>query len=169
MNKESASQLSYPIKRSEELRVSRRQFAAFCGCSALALGAGFPVRKALLELPEATEPMTVAKDDELVRGGYKLFRYPSEEYPCILIRREDGEYAAFSQSCTHLMCPVHFVPATTQLVCPCHNGFFDARDGSVIAGPPQRPLPRYQVKVVDGEVIVGPAWEESNQVSTESV
>ena len=87
MNKESASQLSYPIKRSEELRVSRRQFAAFCGCSALALGAGFPVRKALLELPEATEPMTVAKDDELVRGGYKLFRYPSEEYPCILIRR----------------------------------------------------------------------------------
>lgn len=169
MKQETAAQRSYPIKRSEEHRISRRQFAAFCGCSAVALGAGFPVRKALLEIPEASEPMVVAKADEILRGGYKLFRYPSKEYPCILIRRDDGSYAAFSQSCTHLMCPVHFDPAKTQFVCPCHNGFFDARDGAVVAGPPQRPLPRYQVKVIDGEIVVGPEWAPSSQVTPESV
>jgi Rieske Fe-S protein len=28
------------------------------------------------------------------------------------------------------------------LACPCHHGYFSAKDGSVLQGPPPRPLPR---------------------------
>ena len=33
-----------------------------------------------------------------------------------------------------------------RLLCPCHDGVFDARDGAVLAGPPQRPLGRIAIE-----------------------
>ncbi len=36
-------------------------------------------------------------------------------------------------------------------MCPCHGGVY-YKDGSVAAGPPPRPLPRYPVRVQNGEV-----------------
>lgn len=68
----------------------------------------------------------------------------------------ENEFAAYSQSCTHLMCPVHFQPETRRLVCPCHEGYFSAIDGRVLAGPPPRPLPRYPVELRDGQGWVNP-------------
>ncbi len=149
-------QNSYPIKQSEEHRVSRRQFAKFCGCSAIALGAGVPIKRRLSALPKAESSITVATAEEVPVGGYKLFNYPTADHLCILIRRTETVYAAFSQSCTHLMCPVHFRAETNQFVCPCHEGFFDATDGTVIAGPPRRSLPQYFVSVAGNKVIVVP-------------
>jgi Rieske Fe-S protein len=84
----------------------------------------------------------VAKVGEIPVGGVKLFRYPRPEDPCILIRRSADEYAAYSQKCTHLSCAVYYAPKNDRLECPCHEGFFSARDGRVLQGPPQRPLPR---------------------------
>jgi len=137
--------------------VSRRQFAkAACG-SAAAFGAGWLVKDTLLKPPVATETRLVAAVGEIPVGGSKLFRYPTEDHPCILVRLAEDQFAAFSQSCTHLMCPVHFDAAARQLVCPCHAGFFSAEDGRVLAGPPPRPLPRYPVEVRNGEVWVKPA------------
>ena len=75
-------------------------------------------------------------------GGVKLFRYPGPEDPCILIRRGEDEYVAFSQKCTHLSCAVYYAPNRDRLECPCHEGYFSVRDGRVLQGPPQRPLPR---------------------------
>jgi Rieske Fe-S protein len=37
---------------------------------------------------------------------------------------------------------VLFSAASNRLECPCHKGSFSVQDGSVIAGPPPRPLPR---------------------------
>lgn len=147
----------FPVKQRDEHRVNRRQFAAFCGCSVVALGVAAAGKGRLLALPKATDPMVVAKEGEIPSGGYKLFNYPTENNPCIVVRLVgENRYAAYSQSCTHLACPVYFEPSEDQLVCPCHEGYFDARDGTVLAGPPQRSLPQYSVRVVDGEVIVGP-------------
>lgn len=146
----------YPIKQKEEHQVSRRQFGVFCGCSLAALGLGVPLRTTLRELPAATDPIRVAAADEIPRGGAKLFKYPSKHHPCILVRLRSGRHAAYSQSCTHLMCPVHFDAASQQLVCPCHQGYFDASDGSVLSGPPQRGLPQYRVEVIKKDVWVGP-------------
>ena len=60
----------------------------------------------------------------------------------ILVRAAAEEYAAYSQKCTHLSCAVYYSAGHGRLECPCHNGAFSVRDGSVLQGPPPRPLPR---------------------------
>jgi Rieske Fe-S protein len=142
----------YPIKQSREHAVCRRQFvAAACGC-AVAVGAGVIRPERLLRTAQAAGPLALGSVDELAVGDYKLFNYPSEHEPCILVRLSENEFAAYSQSCTHLACPVHYQHEEKQFYCPCHEGFFSAEDGRVLAGPPQRPLPRYPVEVRDGQV-----------------
>jgi Rieske Fe-S protein len=53
----------------------------------------------------------------------------------LLIVREGDRLTAFDTRCPHLGCQVHWEPAETQFVCPCHNGVFD-REGTATAGPP---------------------------------
>jgi Rieske Fe-S protein len=135
------------------LKSSRREFAKLVGCTVLA-GAGFAAARPLL--PASTTsviaPLSVVRTSEIPVGGYKLFRYPTKDDPCILVRLGPDEFAAYSQSCTHLMCPILFQPEKKQFCCPCHEGYFSAEDGSVLAGPPRRPLPRYEVEIRDGQI-----------------
>jgi len=68
------------------------------------------------------------------------------------LRREpDGTFVAFTVNCTHLGCPVRWLPDAGLFMCPCHGGVY-YKDGAVAAGPPPRPLPRYPVRVRDGQV-----------------
>lgn len=60
-----------------------------------------------------------------------------------------GEVVVFSRTCTDLGCPVNYDPGSECYFCPCHGGIF-AKDGERMAGPPNRPLYRYDVRVVDG-------------------
>ena len=147
----------FPIRQSEEHRVSRRQFARFACCSAAVFGMAWLTKGRVLAPRVATEPKFVCRRDEIPVGSSKLFRYPTEADPCILIRLTDDRFAAYSQSCTHLMCPVNYQHEKRQFYCPCHEGFFSAEDGRVLAGPPPRPLPRYPVEIRNGEVWVKPA------------
>ena len=67
---------------------------------------------------------------------------------------EDGrEFIAMSNVCTHLGCSVRWVAEQTQFFCPCHNGVFD-KNGKVVAGPPPRPLDRFEIKEEDGQLFV---------------
>lgn len=144
----------YPIKQSEERKSSRRAFAKLVGVSFVVAAGGALLKDRLFTPPITGPKKTVATASELPIGAYKLFPYP-EHQPCILIRLTESEYVAYSQSCTHLMCPVHFNKESQQLVCPCHQGFFDAKTGKVLAGPPPRPLPRYPVSIESDAIIVG--------------
>lgn len=68
------------------------------------------------------------------------------------LRREDAEtFIAFSINCTHLGCPVRWLAKANLFMCPCHGGVYYA-NGDVAAGPPPLPLPRYPVRVKNGEV-----------------
>ena len=136
---------------------SRREFAKLLGCAVLA-GAGIAATRPLVlaRKPKATEPVVVAGADEIPIGGSRLFRYPTEHDPCILVRLEADRFVAYSQSCTHLMCPVHFQLENQQFVCPCHEGYFSAVDGAVLAGPPRRPLPSFAVEIRDGQILISP-------------
>ncbi len=72
----------------------------------------------------------------------------------IWLRREGPrDFVAFAVNCTHLACPVNWQAQAQIFLCPCHGGVFYG-DGSVAAGPPPRPLPRYDVRVQDGSVQV---------------
>ena len=156
MNPQPSWKTEYPVRQSDEHRVTRRQFTKFACGSALAFGAGWMGKDKMFAPPAATEPRCIARVDEIGVGGYKLFRYPTENEPCILVRLAANEYAAYSQSCTHLKCPVNYQPEQKQFYCPCHEGFFSAEDGRVLAGPPPRPLPRYPVEIRNSEIWVLP-------------
>jgi nitrite reductase/ring-hydroxylating ferredoxin subunit len=101
-----------------------------------------------------SDAVSIAALDEIPAGGSKLFRYPTPDDACILLRLGPEKFVAFNQNCTHLNCPVHFDAANSQLACPCHHGFFSAEDGKVVAGPPRRSLAALTVSVRDGQVWV---------------
>ena len=59
---------------------------------------------------------------------------------------DPNEFIAVSNRCAHLGCPVRFVQAAGNFICPCHGGVYDF-EGKVIGGPPVRPLDRFQTRV----------------------
>jgi menaquinol-cytochrome c reductase iron-sulfur subunit len=70
----------------------------------------------------------------------------------VWLRRVDQTtFIAFSANCTHLGCPVRWMEGAELFLCPCHGGVY-YHDGNVAAGPPPRPLFRYNTRVEDGEV-----------------
>jgi Rieske Fe-S protein len=147
---------TFPVRQSSEHDVSLRQFCKVACCSALAVGGGWLAKDKLFPQPKATAPKFVARVEEVQVGGYKLFAYPTEHHPAILVRLSESEFAAYSQACTHLMCPVHYQHEQRKFYCPCHEGFFSAEDGRVLAGPPPRALPRYPVERRGDEIWVTP-------------
>jgi nitrite reductase/ring-hydroxylating ferredoxin subunit len=148
----------FPVPIGEDSYATRREFTKFLGLTSFAFLAGTFVAAArkLWKHARATQSdaVSVASFDEIPAGGSKLFRYPTEDDACILLRLAPDRFVAFNQNCTHLNCPVHFDAANSQLACPCHHGFFNAEDGKAVAGPPRRSLAALAVTVRDGRVWV---------------
>lgn len=74
-----------------------------------------------------------------------------------LRRDADQQFTAFSMNCTHLGCPVRWLPSADLFMCPCHGGVF-YKDGTVASGPPPKRLVTYPVRVRDGmvEILTSP-------------
>ncbi|PYE54454.1 ubiquinol-cytochrome c reductase iron-sulfur subunit [Deinococcus yavapaiensis] len=61
---------------------------------------------------------------------------------------------AYSLVCQHLGCQVNWRNADQTLLCPCHSGDYDMRNGAkVLGGPPPRPLAQLPLRV-DGDNLV---------------
>jgi menaquinol-cytochrome c reductase iron-sulfur subunit len=68
-----------------------------------------------------------------------------------LRRVDERKFIAFSVNCTHLGCPVRWLPEAGLFMCPCHGGvYYD--NGTVASGPPPKPLPTYPVRLRGGNV-----------------
>jgi menaquinol-cytochrome c reductase iron-sulfur subunit len=65
-----------------------------------------------------------------------------------------GRFTLFHVHCSHVGCPVQWNSQAIRFFCPCHGGVFDL-DGRVLAGPPPRPLDRYEYKVENGVLYAG--------------
>jgi menaquinol-cytochrome c reductase iron-sulfur subunit len=76
-----------------------------------------------------------------------------EEITAYVLTQDGREFIAMSNICTHLGCRVRWVGDQGRFFCPCHNAVFD-KDGAVVAGPPPRPLDRYEVKVEDDQILI---------------
>jgi Rieske Fe-S protein len=142
----------------DERYVNRRQFAKFLVLTSLGMFVGnlWILLRSWLRGEPSYPVRQVALAGEIPPGGVKLFRYPGPEDPCILVRRlvpGEDEYAAYSQKCTHLSCAVYYAREKDRLECPCHEGYFSVRDGRVLQGPPQRPLPRVVLKRRGGALL----------------
>jgi Rieske Fe-S protein len=108
----------------------------------------------LEEMP--SEPVLVAPESELPVGTSKTVQFG--RFPALVIHLPNG-LKAYSAVCTHFACLVDYDPESDQIICPCHDGYFDPVDGSVISGPPPTALAALYVEVVDGEIFVSPGGE----------
>jgi len=72
--------------------------------------------------------------------------------PVIVLNGPQG-IKAFSAVCTHLGCIVGYdATRSPDIVSPCHDGHFNAFNGSVVSGPPPLPLKEYPVAVEADEI-----------------
>jgi quinol---cytochrome c reductase iron-sulfur subunit, bacillus type len=76
-----------------------------------------------------------------------------EEFSAYVLTEDGQSYIVMSNICTHLGCRVRWIDEKGNFYCPCHNGVF-ARNGTVVSGPPPRPLDRYENKVENGVLYV---------------
>ena len=108
----------------------------------------------LEEMP--TEPVPVGKLEDLPVGKSTTIQFG--RYPALVIHTENG-LKAYSAVCTHFACITKWEEELGQIVCPCHDGYFDPMDGSVIAGPPPTPLEPLEVSVTDDTIFISVGGE----------
>ena len=145
----------FSIQSAAEKYVARRQFAKFLVLTSLGMFIGnlwILVRSWFAGKPSFT-PLRVSAANDIAVGEVKLFSYPTADDPCIMIRTGVETFVAYSQKCTHLSCAVYFAHEQRRLECPCHEGYFSVKDGSVLQGPPPRPLPRITLQREGNNII----------------
>jgi len=69
----------------------------------------------------------------------------------IIINTGDG-FIALSSVCTHQGCQVTYNHSNQNLPCPCHGSVF-ATSGSVLQGPANSPLKKYEINQ-DGDLLI---------------
>jgi Rieske Fe-S protein len=94
-----------------------------------------------------------------VRRGNPQVTANQTKYP----PESPDEFIAISTRCAHVGCPVRFVQASGNFICPCHGGVYGFL-GERIGGPPVRPLDRFQTRVTNGQVEIGPRYSVTNSL-----
>ncbi len=121
--------------------------------SLLAVAAGWPLVRFLMPSDTGDAASQVAIDRTLVTPGTAhLFQFQGR--PAVVLQTAPGEFVALSAVCTHLGCIVQWQEEESQFLCPCHAGRFST-DGSVISGPPPKPLEILPVTLDGDQVLVG--------------
>ena len=68
-------------------------------------------------------------------------------------RTDDEKLRVLSSTCTHLGCGVRWDAQQEKFLCPCHGGAYDAQ-GTVVAGPPPKPLKPLETRFEAGVLFV---------------
>ena len=134
----------------------RRKFLGVClagATVAAAAAAAYPVLQYLSPASGVTGAgQVVFAESEIPEGEAKFFEYAGSA--AVLVKTKTGEVVALSAVCTHLGCIVQWVKEKQDFLCPCHAGEF-APDGTVVSGPPPKPLAKIPVTVAEGKITVG--------------
>ena len=146
-------------------RVSRRVLLIGGGAAAVAGGGAAAIIIATGGGEEEGEgyPRTRISSTRELRSNEPLsFEYPLEGQQSVLLDLDEevpggvGEkdsIVAYSVLCQHMGCPVGYRAAEKDFLCGCHQSRYDpARNGVVVQGVSQRPLPRVALEI-DGEDI----------------
>jgi nitrite reductase/ring-hydroxylating ferredoxin subunit len=85
-------------------------------------------------------------------GSMKKVQVHDED---VLVAKISGKIYAMGDECTHRGCSLSegTIEGTT-VICPCHEGRFDITTGKVIASPPKRDEPSYEVQLQGSDVLV---------------
>jgi len=166
MNEPNAEQSSFRCQASPA-ELSRRRFLARLSLAAGGVGAlivMLPVASFILApFFKRTQEIwrSVGKVESFTIGETTAVKYEDPSplpwagvtaHSGAWLRRVNADtFIAFSINCTHLGCPVRWLPKANLFMCPCHGGVY-YEDGTVAAGPPPLPLRRYPVRVTNGDV-----------------
>jgi menaquinol-cytochrome c reductase iron-sulfur subunit len=172
-NRRQAEMSAEDVKELQETQndeVSRRTFLTAITVAIGALisaGLGIPAVAYIvgpaLQRAQDQEWISIGSTSKVELGTPTLFKATVErqtgwitdqqELSVYLLTEDGRNYVAMSNICTHLGCRVRWIDAQGQFFCPCHNAIF-GKDGSVIEGPPPRPLDRFDVKVEEGTIYI---------------
>ena len=140
--------------------IPRRRMLLLLGAGVLATGSGLG---ALLEACGPVAPVTVTLqiNPATMPPGVPVevpFSMTNSSGASVqasmwLLKNAGGSLTAYDPRCTHAQCVYKWVTAENKFKCNCHGGEF-ALDGSVLAGPPPRPLNRLPVHDSAGVVTV---------------
>ena len=84
------------------------------------------------------------------RDGYSEHQ---EKKTIWVIKKTDADYTVLNGRCVHLGCAYSWKADLKEFACPCHQGRYSV-DGTVIGGPPPRPLDTLPWRVEQGNLLV---------------
>jgi Rieske Fe-S protein len=145
----------FPIDWPLDHYVERRDFMKFMVLTSLAFTVGqlwIGAQNWMRRRRGIPEMARIGNLADVPVGSTRVFTYPTEHDPCILIRPTEGTLLAYGQKCTHLSCAVLPDIEAGVINCPCHDGVFELSTGRPIAGPPRRPLSLVHLDVRDNEI-----------------
>jgi Rieske Fe-S protein len=145
----------FPIDWPQDEYIARRDFTKFMVLTSFAFAVGqlwILARNYFRRSRRALPAREIAAVDEIPVGGSRIFSYPSEHEPALLVRLDESRFVAYDQRCTHLVCPVIPQVEAGRFYCPCHEGSFDLVSGRPLAGPPRRPLTRVRLEIRAGRI-----------------
>lgn len=137
----------------EDVEQSRRAFLGAVGSGALALaslGTGVTAVRFLWPevLFEEETLFRIGRPDDIAVGTVLVL--PVQKL--YVLHAPEG-FVAMSATCTHLGCLTRYEPDLNRILCPCHGSRFST-DGKVVMGPAPRPLPRVQLTLEQGILVV---------------
>ncbi|HEY8740003.1 MAG TPA: ubiquinol-cytochrome c reductase iron-sulfur subunit [Candidatus Dormibacteraeota bacterium] len=107
----------------------------------------------ILDLPDG-QPVRF-----VVQFPQNAWPVPDEDHTIYVVRHGEN-FKVFSNTCTHMQCPVRFQKDINQFLCPCHGGLYDLH-GQNVGGPPPKPLAQYTHRIDrDGVLYVKNALDE---------
>ena len=143
--------------------ITRRQALVASGVAAAGAGAAGIVAATSDDGEGEFPRLSVARVEDLNPNEPVTFEYPLKGQSSVLVDLGDevpggvgdnNSIVAYSVLCQHMGCPVQFVPEGGYMLCPCHQSKYDpAREGNVIQGVAQTPLPRIELEI-DGDDVV---------------
>jgi nitrite reductase/ring-hydroxylating ferredoxin subunit len=139
-----------------ETPVPRRHMLVLMGVGAIAATGGLGAVLAGCAGPPVTVTLDVNPDD--LQPGHPV-EVPftlvagttTTQGSTWLVSRASGELIAFDPRCTHGLCRYNWSPDGARFKCQCHDGQF-ALDGTVLAGPPPKPLQQWPVRQVGATI-----------------
>lgn len=148
-----------------ERRFTRKQALVAGGVGAVAVGGGAAAVIATRgggggdDYPR----FAIAKFGDLQPNKPVSFEYPLKGQQSVLIDLDEevpggvgdkNSIVAYSVLCQHMGCQVPYKASARHFQCPCHQTKYDpAREGYVIQGVAQEPLPRIELEI-DGDDVV---------------
>ncbi len=147
--------------------MNRREFIGWVGVGSLASSLPLAIaacspQTTEIPTPESRKPIAAPRPDgfqpiiqlaDLEKMGQVLVEDFAGGQLLVISAAAPNPVQAINPICTHAGCTVAWQKEPGILACPCHGAKFSLQ-GAVEAGPADRPLPTYPVKIEAGIVLI---------------